>query len=80
MNLAENLTHDFFLETGARNGKLKVYEAVEHPAAQGRALQSLPGLQQAREGDAAAGLAAAHRTVAPGGVGAQAASWRPAAR
>jgi Mn-containing catalase len=33
MNLVENLTHDFFLETGARNGKLKVYEAVEHPAA-----------------------------------------------
>jgi Mn-containing catalase len=32
-DLVENLTHNFFLETGARNGKLKVYEAVEHPAA-----------------------------------------------
>ena len=29
----EDLTHNFFLETGARNGKLKVYEMVEHPAA-----------------------------------------------
>jgi len=27
------LTHNFFLETGARNNKLKVYEMVEHPAA-----------------------------------------------
>ena len=27
------MTHNFFLETGARNGKLKVYEMVEHPAA-----------------------------------------------
>ena len=32
-DLVEDLTHNFFLETGARNGKLKVYEAVEHPAA-----------------------------------------------
>jgi Mn-containing catalase len=32
-DLIENLTHDFFLETGARNGKLKVYESVDHPAA-----------------------------------------------
>jgi Mn-containing catalase len=32
-DLVENLTHDFFLETGARNGKLKVYEAVDHPSA-----------------------------------------------
>jgi Mn-containing catalase len=32
-DLVETLTHNFFLETGARNGKLKVYEAVEHPAA-----------------------------------------------
>jgi manganese catalase len=31
-DLVEVLTHNFFLETGARNGKLKVYEAVEHPA------------------------------------------------
>src|SRR6201994_4452239 len=32
-DLIEDLTHNFFLETGARNGKLKVYEAVGHPAA-----------------------------------------------
>jgi manganese catalase len=32
-DLVENLTHNFFLETGARNGKLKVYEAVDHPSA-----------------------------------------------
>ena len=32
-DLVEVLTHDYFLETGARNGKLKVYEAVDHPAA-----------------------------------------------
>lgn len=32
-DLIEDLTHNFFLETGARNGKLKVYEAVDHPAA-----------------------------------------------
>src|ERR687898_84568 len=32
-DLVEDLTHNFFLETGARNGKLKVYEMVEHPAA-----------------------------------------------
>jgi Mn-containing catalase len=32
-DLVENLTHDFFLETAARNGKLKVYEAVDHLAA-----------------------------------------------
>jgi Mn-containing catalase len=32
-DLVENLTHDFFLETGARNGKLKVYETVDHPVA-----------------------------------------------
>src|SRR3954471_19319034 len=31
--LVEDLTHNFFLETGARNNKLKVYEMVEHPAA-----------------------------------------------
>ena len=31
-DLIEDLTHNFFLETGARNGKLKVYEMVEHPA------------------------------------------------
>ena len=29
----EDLTHNFFLETGARNNKLKVYEMVDHPAA-----------------------------------------------
>jgi len=32
-DLIEDLTHNFFLETGARSGKLRVYEAVEHPAA-----------------------------------------------
>jgi Mn-containing catalase len=32
-DLVEDLTHNFFLETGARNNKLKVYEAVTHPAA-----------------------------------------------
>ena len=32
-DLVEDLTHNYFLETGARNGKLKVYELVDHPAA-----------------------------------------------
>jgi Mn-containing catalase len=32
-DLVEDLTHNFFLETGARNNKLKVYEMVVHPAA-----------------------------------------------
>ena len=32
-DLVEDLTHNFFLETGARNNKLKVHEMVEHPAA-----------------------------------------------
>ena len=32
-DLIEDLTHNFSLETGARNNKLKVYEMVEHPAA-----------------------------------------------
>jgi Mn-containing catalase len=32
-DLVEDLTHNFFLETGARNNTLKVYEMVEHPAA-----------------------------------------------
>ncbi len=32
-DLIEDLTWNFFLETGARNNKLKVYEMVEHPAA-----------------------------------------------
>ena len=32
-DLIEDLTHNFFLETGARNNKLKVYEMVAHPAA-----------------------------------------------
>ena len=32
-DLVEDLTHNFFHETGARNNKLKVYEMVEHPAA-----------------------------------------------
>ena len=32
-DLVETLTHNFFLECGARNGKLRVYETVDHPAA-----------------------------------------------
>lgn len=32
-DLIGDLTHNFFLETGARNNKHKVYEAVDHPAA-----------------------------------------------
>ena len=32
-DLIEDLTHNFFLETGARNNKLKVYEMTAHPAA-----------------------------------------------
>jgi Mn-containing catalase len=32
-DLLEDLTHNFFLETGARNNKLKVYEMVDHPVA-----------------------------------------------
>src|SRR6202000_545001 len=32
-DLIQDLTHNFFLETGARNNKLKVYEMVDHPAA-----------------------------------------------
>src|SRR3954454_10293876 len=32
-DLLEDLTHNFCLETGARNNKLKVYEMVDHPAA-----------------------------------------------
>jgi Mn-containing catalase len=32
-DLVEDLTHNFFLETGARNNKLKVYEMCTHPAA-----------------------------------------------
>jgi manganese catalase len=32
-DLIEDLTHNFFLETGARQNKLKVYEMCEHPAA-----------------------------------------------
>jgi Mn-containing catalase len=32
-DLIEDLTHNFFLETGARNNKLKVYEMCDHPAA-----------------------------------------------
>ena len=32
-DLLFDLTHNYFLETGARAGKLKVYEAVDHPAA-----------------------------------------------
>ena len=32
-DLVEDLTHNFFLETHARNNKLRVYEMVTHPAA-----------------------------------------------
>src|SRR3954454_15014625 len=32
-DLLEDLVHNFFLETGARNNKLKVYEMCSHPAA-----------------------------------------------
>ena len=32
-DLIEDLTHNYFLETGARSGKLRVYEMCEHPAA-----------------------------------------------
>ena len=32
-DLIEDLTHNFFLETGARSQKLRVYEMCEHPAA-----------------------------------------------
>ena len=32
-DLIEDLTHNYFLETGARSGKLRVYEMVDHPAA-----------------------------------------------
>ena len=32
-DLVEDLTHNFFLETGARNNKLRVYEMCDHPAA-----------------------------------------------
>jgi manganese catalase len=32
-DLVEDMTHNFFLETAARNYKLKVYEMVDHPAA-----------------------------------------------
>src|SRR3954469_24532473 len=31
-DLVEDLTHNYFLETGARSGKRRVYEMVEHPA------------------------------------------------
>jgi Mn-containing catalase len=40
-DLVEDLIHNFFLETGARNNKLKIYEMVDHPAA--RALENLTG-------------------------------------
>ena len=32
-DLVEDLTHNYFLETGARSGKLRGYETCEHPAA-----------------------------------------------
>ena len=41
-DLVEDLTHNFFLETGARNNKLKVYEMVDHPAARAYRLPARP--------------------------------------
>ncbi len=32
-DLIEDLTHNYFLETGARSQKMRVYETVDHPAA-----------------------------------------------
>jgi Mn-containing catalase len=32
-DLIEDLTHNYVLETGARSGKLRVYETTDHPAA-----------------------------------------------
>src|SRR6201989_1958666 len=32
-DLVEDLTHNYFLESGARSGKLRVYEMCDHPAA-----------------------------------------------
>ena len=32
-DLIGDLTHNYFLETGARSGKLRVYEMVDHPVA-----------------------------------------------
>jgi Mn-containing catalase len=32
-DLIEDLTHNYFLETAARSGKLRVYETTDHPAA-----------------------------------------------
>jgi Mn-containing catalase len=32
-DLVEDLTHNYFLETGARSGKLRVYEMCDHPSA-----------------------------------------------
>jgi Mn-containing catalase len=32
-DLIEDLVHNFFLETGARNNKLKVYQMTDHPSA-----------------------------------------------
>jgi Mn-containing catalase len=32
-DLVADLTHNYFLETGARSGKLRVYEMCDHPAA-----------------------------------------------
>ena len=32
-DLIEDLVHNFFLETGARNNKLKVHQMTDHPAA-----------------------------------------------
>ena len=55
-DLVEDLTHNFFLETGARNNKLKVYEMVDHPAA-----RALTGYLLVRGGVHQVAYARAHR-------------------
>jgi Mn-containing catalase len=44
-DLVEDMAHNFFLETAARNNKLKVYEMVDHPAA-----RALTGYLLVRDG------------------------------
>ena len=59
-DLVEDLTHNYFLETGARNGKLKVYELVEHP--DGARADRLPaGARRRAPGRVCARARAAHR-------------------
>src|SRR3954469_7610498 len=58
-DLVEDLTHNFFLETGARNNKLKVYEMVDHPAAGAPRRPAVP--RRRAPGRLRAGGRAAHR-------------------